>query len=298
MAAVFALDTTAPGWMGRQQPGANAAPHLQAPAGRYDCVQPPSPLAFWWRNFPYASFWRLDGEAVRAWVAWIAGGCRHLAAQAPADAALHPAPHPAPEQPPRPDQPQGSDQTPASKKPAPAPAAPGTPGGGKPAEPAPAQPPAAGPSRPSTPAPQPPQQPAPAQPAQPQEPAGISSMEAEMLRLLNAERAKAGARPLVMDPVLVKVARLKSQDMVRLGYFGHNSPTYGSPFAMLKAFGVSYRTAGENLAGNPTVAGAHASLMNSPGHRRNLLNPAFGRVGIGIVRGGPYGLMITQLFTD
>lgn len=118
-----------------------------------------------------------------------------------------------------------------------------------------------------------------------------------MLGLVNAERARAGAPPLSMDPRLVEVARLKSQEMIRLNYFGHESPTYGTPFAMLQRFGISYRAAAENLAGNRSVAGAHQSLMGSPGHRRNLLNPAYTRVGIGIVPGGPYGLMITQIFT-
>lgn len=118
-----------------------------------------------------------------------------------------------------------------------------------------------------------------------------------MLALVNAERARAGLPPLAPDARLGELARLKSQDMIDNGYFGHQSPTYGSPFDLLKQFGVTYKTAAENLAGNATVAGAHQTLMASSGHRRNLLNPAFTRVGLGIVPGGPYGLMITQLFT-
>ncbi|MCG0239781.1 MAG: CAP domain-containing protein [Firmicutes bacterium] len=127
--------------------------------------------------------------------------------------------------------------------------------------------------------------------------AGLTALEQQMLNLVNAERAKAGLAPLKADPTLTKLARMKSQDMIDKGYFGHNSPTYGSPFEMMQRFGVTYRTAGENLAGNPSVQGAHTSLMNSPGHRANILNPNFTNVGIGIIQGGPYGLMITQLFT-
>jgi uncharacterized YkwD family protein len=117
-----------------------------------------------------------------------------------------------------------------------------------------------------------------------------------MLDLVNQERLKAGLKPLAVDYRLVRLARLKSQDMVDKGYFGHYSSTYGSPFDMMKGAGVQYRYAGENLAGAPTVARAHSALMNSPGHRANILNPDFTHVGIGVVSGGPYGKMFTQMF--
>lgn len=117
-----------------------------------------------------------------------------------------------------------------------------------------------------------------------------------MLDLLNGERVRAGLGPLAVDPVLVRLARLKSEDMVANGYFGHISPNYGSPFAMMDRAGVTYRFAGENLAGAPSVDVAHRALMNSPGHRANILNPNFTHVGIGIARGGPYGFMYTQMF--
>ncbi|HHX74021.1 MAG TPA: hypothetical protein GX699_03870 [Firmicutes bacterium] len=117
-----------------------------------------------------------------------------------------------------------------------------------------------------------------------------------MLGLVNAERAKAGLAPLKVDMALVKLARLKSEDMIKNGYFAHQSPTYGSPFEMMKAAGITYRIAGENLAGAPTVERAHSGLMNSPGHRANILRPSFTHVGIGIVSGGPYGMMFTQMF--
>lgn len=118
-----------------------------------------------------------------------------------------------------------------------------------------------------------------------------------MLDLVNQERAKAGLKPLQMDLQLVKLARMKAQDMIDNRYFSHTSPTYGSPFEMMKSHGVQYRTAGENLAGAPTVDTAHNNLMNSPGHRANILNSNFSKAGIGVVSGGPYGKMFVQLFT-
>lgn len=150
-----------------------------------------------------------------------------------------------------------------------------------------------GPAPNPVPVPAPAPQPSPA----PQAPAGLTPEEAQMLNLLNQERARNGLSPLAVDPTLTRLARLKSQDMIDKGYFGHNSPTYGSPFDMMRATGVTYSTAGENLAGASTVDKAFTALLMSPGHRANMLNPRFTRVGIGIMRGGPYGLMITQLFT-
>lgn len=144
------------------------------------------------------------------------------------------------------------------------------------------------------------QNPVPTVPTKPVEPppavVGASAQETQMLTMINSERAKAGVAPLRMNAELVKVARLKSQDMINQKYFAHTSPTYGDPFAMMRSFGINYRYAGENLAGNPSLNGAHTSLMNSPGHRQNILNPNYTQVGIGIIAGGPYGCMFTQLF--
>lgn len=125
---------------------------------------------------------------------------------------------------------------------------------------------------------------------------GLTADEQKMLNLINAERKKAGLQPLAIDMRLVTISRLKSKDMIDKNYFSHTSPTYGSPFDMLKAHGVSYRYAGENLAGASTVERAHTNLMNSPGHRANILNPNYNYVGIGIVDGGSYGKMFTQIF--
>ncbi|MGI6643558.1 MAG: CAP domain-containing protein [Bacillota bacterium] len=139
----------------------------------------------------------------------------------------------------------------------------------------------------------------PEKPASEEEPStpGLTDMEQGMVDLVNEERAKAGLKPLAVDMRLVELARKKSQDMIDKGYFSHNSPTYGSPFDMMKAAGISYRMAGENLAGAPSLQSAHKGLMESEGHRRNILNPAFDHIGIGIIQGGPYGYMFTQMFT-
>ena len=124
----------------------------------------------------------------------------------------------------------------------------------------------------------------------------VAAQELKMLELINEERAKAGVKPLLMKPELVRIARLKSQEMIDKDYFNHTSPTYGDPFTMMKKLGIEYGYAGENLAGNPSVENAHESLMASSGHKKNILNPNYTHVGIGIVEGGPYGQMFTQLF--
>ena len=126
---------------------------------------------------------------------------------------------------------------------------------------------------------------------------GLNADEQRMLDLVNTARTSAGLKPLQADMALVRLARLKAQDMIDKNYFDHTSPTYGSPFDMMRAAGVTYRYAGENLAGAPAVDVAHTNLMNSPGHRANILNVNFTKVGIGVVNGGPYGKMFVQMFT-
>ncbi len=126
--------------------------------------------------------------------------------------------------------------------------------------------------------------------------AELTAQEQQMLDLVNQEREKQGLPALKADPELTKVARVKAKDMIDNNYFDHNSPKYGSPFDMLKQFGVEYQTAGENLAGNSSVDGAHTSLMNSQGHRENILKSDYTNVGIGVVDGGQYGKMFVQLF--
>lgn len=124
----------------------------------------------------------------------------------------------------------------------------------------------------------------------------LSSQEQEMLRLVNEARAQNNVQPLQVDMELANVARIKSQDMIDNNYFSHHSPKYGSPFDMMKSFGINYVRAGENIAGNQTVQSAHQALMNSPGHRKNILSADFTHIGIGVKQGGQYGNMFTQMF--
>ena len=95
---------------------------------------------------------------------------------------------------------------------------------------------------------------------------------------------------------LQKVAKIKAQDLVDNNYFSHNSPTYGSPFDMMKSFGVSYKAAGENIAGNSTLQGAVTAWMNSQGHRDNILSNAYNYTGIGVVESPVYGKVMVQMF--
>ena len=122
----------------------------------------------------------------------------------------------------------------------------------------------------------------------------VTAYEKEVVRLVNVERAKQGLSPLEYDWQLSRVARYKSQDMQKNKYFSHTSPTYGSPFNMMKNFGISYRTAGENIAkGYKTPAAVVEGWMNSSGHRANILNSSFTHIGVGYVQNGSYW---TQMF--
>ncbi len=123
-------------------------------------------------------------------------------------------------------------------------------------------------------------------------------LEARMLQLVNKERSAAGLHPLASDPELTEVARRHSADMFARGYFAHDTPEGRDPFARMREAKVSFLTAGENLALAPTMQVAHIGLMNSPGHRANILRPQFGRVGIGIMDGGNRGLMVSQEFRN
>lgn len=123
-------------------------------------------------------------------------------------------------------------------------------------------------------------------------------LEAGMLVLVNEERVKRGLRALKADPQLRAVARRHSNDMFNRGYFSHISPEGLSPFDRMASGHVTFLLAGENLALAQTLKIAHTGLMNSPGHRANILNPGFGRLGIGVLDGGIYGLMFTQNFRN
>ena len=113
----------------------------------------------------------------------------------------------------------------------------------------------------------------------------FSAYQKEVVDLVNIERAKAGLNPLTLDSSISNVATKKSQDMIDNNYFSHNSPTYGSPFDMLKKFGISYKTAGENIAmGQKTPKEVVNAWMNSEGHRKNIMNPNFSKIGVGVAR--------------
>ena len=123
----------------------------------------------------------------------------------------------------------------------------------------------------------------------PETDASVRAYEQEVVRLVNAERARYGLAALTEDWELSRVARYKSQDMHDNRYFAHSSPTYGTPFQMIRAFGLSYRTAGENIAmGYATPAAVVAGWMNSEGHRANILNSAYTKIGVGYVADGHY----------
>lgn len=122
--------------------------------------------------------------------------------------------------------------------------------------------------------------------------------EAQLFALVNQERQRAGLPPLAWDPEMAAIARQHAAEMFELGYFAHDSPTTGSPFDRMARAGIGFTAAGENLAFAPTIDVAHRGLMNSPGHRANILSPEFGRVGIGIVRSREFGHMVVQDFRN
>lgn len=124
----------------------------------------------------------------------------------------------------------------------------------------------------------------------------LSTQGSKILQLANAERAKVGAKPLKASTDLNKLATMKSQDIVDKNYFSHQSPTYGSPFDMMKTYGISYMYAGENLAINRDADAAHNAWMKSEGHRRNILNPDFTELGIGLYPKGNGSYVYTQMF--
>lgn len=124
----------------------------------------------------------------------------------------------------------------------------------------------------------------------------LTSDELEVFNLINAKRTANGLSPLNIDNELQNVARVKAKDMVDNNYFSHNSPTYGTPFNMMKNFGISYKTAGENIAGNSSNQGAVEAWMNSEGHRANILNSSYNYTGVAVVKSTKYGKIYVQMF--
>ena len=124
----------------------------------------------------------------------------------------------------------------------------------------------------------------------------MTSDEKEVFNLINKQRTNNGLSALKVDNEVQRVAKIKAQDMVNNNYFSHTSPTYGSPFDMLKSFKVSYKTAGENIAGNSSNSGAVNAWMNSSGHKANILNSTYNYTGIGVVSSPKYGKVYVQMF--
>lgn len=124
----------------------------------------------------------------------------------------------------------------------------------------------------------------------------LTADEQEVFDLINAKRVANGLPALKINDEVQNVARIKAQDMVDSNYFSHTSPIYGSPFNMLKNFGITYKTAGENIAGNSSNSGAVNAWMNSEGHKANILNSSFNYTGIGVVKSPKYGKIYVQMF--
>ncbi len=124
----------------------------------------------------------------------------------------------------------------------------------------------------------------------------LTEDEQKLLELVNKAREEKGLEPLAIDENLMRVARTKAKDMVDNNYFSHQSPTYGSPFDMMRQFENTFRSAGENIAGNKTVEGAFKAWMSSDTHKKNILNTGFKVTGIGIESSATYGKILVQQF--
>lgn len=140
----------------------------------------------------------------------------------------------------------------------------------------------------------------PSTPSVPTTPSGstdIGTLENEVIRLVNVERAKIGQPALVQNSEVSRVARIKSEDFVKNNYFSHTSPTYGSPFDMLKSFGIAFTAAGENIAsGQKTATDVMNSWMNSSGHKANILSSTYNKIGVGVAKDNNGNLYWTQMF--
>lgn len=127
--------------------------------------------------------------------------------------------------------------------------------------------------------------------------AGISSQAKQVANLVNEERKEAGLSPLTMNSSLSKVAQAKAEDMRDNNYFSHTSPVYGSPFEMLKQFGIKYTAAGENIAkGQKSAESVMNAWMNSSGHRANILNNDYTQIGVGYCTDGNGNTYWVQMF--
>lgn len=137
----------------------------------------------------------------------------------------------------------------------------------------------------------------PGTPTAPSVPSDIGALEAEVIRLVNIEREKTGRPALTPNNELNRVARIKSEDFIKNNYFSHNSPTYGTPFDMIRSFGISFTAAAENIAsGQRSAAEVMNTWMNSQGHRTNILNSTYNQIGVGVARDDNGNLFWTQMF--
>lgn len=153
------------------------------------------------------------------------------------------------------------------------------------------------PPPPATPNPKPEEGSLPPVPAVDAAPAGLTAEEAQIFQWINQERLKAGKAAVELDPELTRLARLKAEDVATYDYYGHTSPTYGTPGQMLTAAGYRWAAAGETIAKAGSVYKAHALLMASSAHRQIILSEEYTRVGVGVVhyQGRP-GLVVVELF--
>ncbi|MEL4105387.1 SafA/ExsA family spore coat assembly protein [Oscillospiraceae bacterium WX1] len=125
----------------------------------------------------------------------------------------------------------------------------------------------------------------------------VKALEQQVIDLVNRNRVSAGLAPLAANWELSRVARYKSQDMINKGYFGHTSPTYGSPFKMMEEFGIHFTAAGENIAyGQRSPQEVMNAWMNSPGHRANIMSPIYNQIGVGVAKASNGTFYWTQEF--
>lgn len=122
--------------------------------------------------------------------------------------------------------------------------------------------------------------------------------EAQMVAMVNVERIKVGLSPLRVEENITIVARAHSRDMFERQYFSHYSPEGRDVGYRAREGGIEYSLIGENLAYAPDVEMAHTGFMNSEGHRKNILDPAWSRIGIGVIDADIYGKMFTQVFAN
>lgn len=128
------------------------------------------------------------------------------------------------------------------------------------------------------------------------ETANLSALKQELFNLTNQARASAGVQTLKLSPELALIAQTKAEEMVTLSYFDHYSPKDGLIFNLMKKNGLTYKVAGENLAGNSTAQRAHVALMNSPTHKKNIMDSRYREMGVGAANSSKYGKVFVELF--